>query len=83
MRHNETGDRPGRVSLKVQSANQRRGSRGRWKQLVLSAAPERGRGEDMEIHIAAVFPMLNHWSVILGEPIPQIKSQKDVKYGPF
>ena len=60
MRHNETGDRPGRVSLNVQSANQRRVSRSRRKQLVLSSAPERGRREDMEIHIAAVFSTLNH-----------------------
>ena len=61
MRQNETGDRPGRVSLKVRSANQRRGSRGRRKQPVLSAAPERGRREDMEIHTAAVvFLTLNH-----------------------
>ena len=54
MRQNETVDGQGHVSLKVQSANQRRGSRGRRKQAVLSAAPERGRREDMEIHIAAV-----------------------------
>ena len=49
MRQNETSDRPGSVPLKVQSANQRRGSRGGQKQHVLSAAPERGRREDMEV----------------------------------
>ena len=83
MCQNETSDRPGHVSLKVQSANQRRGSRGRWKQPVLSATPERGRREDMEIYIDAVFSTINHWYIILGGPIPQIKSQKGVKYGPF
>ena len=55
MRQNETDDRPGHVSLKVHSANQRRGSRGRRKQSVLSAVPESGRREDMEIHIVAFF----------------------------
>ena len=64
MCQNETGDRPGSMPLKVQSANQRRGSRGRRKHPVLSAAPERGRREDMEIHIAAVFiifkPLIYH-----------------------
>ena len=64
MRQNETSDRPGSVPLKVQSANQRRGSRGGQKRPVLSAAPERGRREDMEIHIAAVFfdgkPLIYH-----------------------
>ena len=50
MRQNETSDRPGSMSLKVQSANQRRGSRGRQKQPVLSAAPERGRREEVEIY---------------------------------
>ena len=44
MRQDETGDRPGLVSLKVQSADQRRGSRGRRKLPVLSVAPERGHG---------------------------------------
>ena len=53
------------VPLKVQSANQRRGSRGGQKQPVLSAAPERGRREDMEIHIAAVFSIVNHLYIIL------------------
>ena len=48
------------MPLKVQSANQRRGSRGGQKQPVLSAAPERGRREDMEKHIAAVFSTVNH-----------------------
>ena len=71
------------VSPLLQSANQRRGSRGRWKQPVLSAAPERGRREDMEIHIANVFSTLNHWYIILRAPIPQIKSQEGVKYGAF
>ena len=65
MRQNETSDRPGSVPLKVESANQRRGSRGGQKQPVLSAAPERGRREDMEIHIAAVFSTVNHWYIIL------------------
>ena len=65
MRQNETSDRPGSVPLKVQSANQRRGSRGGQKQPVLSAAPERGRREDMEVHIAAVFSTVNHWYIIL------------------
>ena len=65
MRQNETSDRPGSVPLKVQSANQRRGSRGGQKRPVLSAAPERGRREDMEIHIAAVFSIVNHWYIIL------------------
>ena len=65
MRQNETSDRPGSVPLKVQLANQRRGSRGGQKQPVLSAAPERGRREDMEIHIAAVFSIVNHWYIIL------------------
>ena len=60
LRQNETSDRPGSVPLKVQSANQRRGSGGGQKQPVLSAAPERGRREDMEIHIAAVFSTVNH-----------------------
>ena len=59
MCQNETSDRPGSMSLKVQSANQRRGSRGGQKQPVVSAAPERGRREDMEIHIAAVFSTVN------------------------
>ena len=36
------------------------GARGGQKQPVLSAAPERGRREDMEIHIAAVFSIVNH-----------------------
>ena len=65
MCQNETSDRPGSVPLKVQSANQRRGSRGGQKQPVLSAAPERGRREDVEIHIAAVFTTVNHWYIIL------------------
>ena len=77
MCQNETGDRPGRVSLKLQSVNHRRGSRGWWKQPVLSAAPERGSREDMEIYIAAVLLLYTKGT------IPQIKSQKGVKYGPF
>ena len=38
---------------------------------------------DMEIHIAAAFSTLNHGYVILGVLMPQIKSQKAVKYGSF
>ena len=63
MRQNETSDRPGSVPLKVQSANQRRGSRGGQKQPVLSAAPERQKRGHGNTHSSSLFdskPLIYH-----------------------
>ena len=47
----------------------RGGAQEAGKRPVLSAAPERGRREDMEIHIAAVFSIVNHLIYHLSEVI--------------
>ena len=64
MRQNETSDRPGSVPLKVQSANQRRGSRGGQKTAcsVCSSRERQKRGHG-NTHSSSLFdskPLIYH-----------------------